>query len=121
MGALSRNKGKRVERDFAFLLRKIFPEVARNANEQSQMGGVDLKETQPFAFEVKGGKQCNIVKIKKWMDQAQSQVTSEYSKPIVLVRPDREKSYAIMDMDVLLSLLSTYKRHWSTKKPKKTP
>lgn len=121
MGILSRNKGKRIERDMAFILRKIFPEVARNANEQSQMGGVDLKGTQPFAFEVKGGKYGEIVKVRRWLDQAKSQATPEYPKPIVLVRPDRRESYAIMDMDVLLSLLSTYKRHWSTKKPKKTP
>ncbi len=117
----SRQKGKRVERSMAFLLRNVFPDVSRNANEQSQMGGVDLKGTQPFAFEVKGGKMAQIVKIRNWLNQAKSQTTAEYPKPIVLVRPDRQESYAIMDMDVLLSLLSTYIRYWSAAKDEKTP
>lgn len=116
----SRQKGKRIERDIVHLLKNLFPLVSRNANEQSQMGGVDLKGTQPFAIEVKGGKMADITKIRKWLDQAESQKTPEYPLPIVIARPDHKRIYAVLDIDVLLELLACYNRQEGTAHKKKT-
>lgn len=116
----SRQKGKRIERDIVHLLKDLFPLVSRNANEQSQMGGVDLKGTQPFAIEVKGGKMADIVKIRQWLDQASSQITKEYPLPIVIARPNRKKMYAVVDIDVIMELLACYKRYNPTTDSEKT-
>lgn len=105
----SRQKGKRIERFFATKLKIVFPEIRRNAGIQSQSGGVDLEETGCFNFEVKGGKRCNIKKIRGWLDQIESEGRKE-NFDVVLVKPDREKEYAIMPFDDFLEILQTLKK-----------
>lgn len=102
----SRQKGKRIERYFKNKLKKYFPFVERNANGQSQSGGVDLLYTGKFDFEIKGGKQAKIKKIRSWLDQVENEgrPKEDFFK-IVLVHPDREEDFVIMtyqDFEVLL-------------------
>lgn len=117
----SRAKGKRIERSVAHAIKHLFPEITRNANEQSQSGGVDLKNTQPFAIEVKGGKMAHIIKVRNWLDQAQSQITREYPYPVVIARPDRHSMYAVMDFDVFTMLIESFIRYQGTTDTENVP
>jgi len=104
----SREKGKRGERYFKQRLINIFPNIRRNANEQSQMGGVDLLECEPFDFEVKIGEICKSRKIRLWIDQVESEGNPSNFKT-VLVKPDDEKPYAIIPLDDFLNILELMK------------
>jgi hypothetical protein len=104
----SRQKGKRGERYFATELKAVFPNIRRNAGTQSQSGGVDLENTEPFNFEVKCGKDCQITKVRKWLDQVEGEGKSFYYN-VVLVKPDREEPFVVMpfdDFEALLEILT---------------
>lgn len=98
----SRQKGKRIEREFAKLLRDLFPDIRRNAGVQSQSGGVDLENTGCFNFEVKGGKLPT--KNEQMLDQANSE-GSEENYSVVLARRDNCKPYVMMRFDDFKQLL----------------
>ncbi len=100
----SRQKGKRLERYFAGKLRPIFPEIQRNANGQSQEGGIDLRNTDPFNFEVKGGKYAKIKKIREWLEQVATEgKRSNYD--VLLIKPEREEPYVVMPYDAFHDLI----------------
>lgn len=104
----SRQKGKRGERYFATELKAVFPKIRRNAGTQSQSGGVDLENTEPFNFEVKCGKDCQIAKVRKWLDQVKVEGKA-FFYDAVLVKPDREEPFVVMpfnDFEALLEILS---------------
>ena len=106
--SLTRQKGKRVEREFAEKLRSIFPNVRRNAGTQSQSGGVDLEETPPFDFEVKGGKKYLSKMNRDMLDQVEGEGEEDHYK-VVLVKPEREKAYAMIPFDDFLETLGMMK------------
>lgn len=104
----SRQKGARGERYFAAELKAIFPNIRRNAGTQSQSGGVDLENTEPFNFEVKCGKDCQIPKVRRWLDQVKAEGKPFYYDA-VLVKPDREEPFVVMpfdDFETLLEILA---------------
>lgn len=102
----NRQAGKRWERYFANDLKSIFPDVKRNANEQSQMGGLDLKNTAPFGFEIKGGKQCNIVKIDNWLEQLNTELKQAGIKyGAVLCKPSRKEPFVILSYKQYIELI----------------
>jgi hypothetical protein len=100
----SRQKGKRIERYFANLLKDLFPDIRRNAGTQAQSGGVDLENTPGFNFEVKGGKQTNIKKVLGWLEQVKGEGNPEY-KDVILVKPDRLEPYVVMPFTVFIELI----------------
>jgi len=101
----NRQGGKRWERWFVNNgLRDIFPNIRRNAGIQAQSGGVDLEETGQFNIEVKGGKKYKSVMIRKIIDQAESEGYPD-NLTVALVKPLKEKAYAIMPFDDFLRLL----------------
>lgn len=104
----SRQKGKRGERFFKNLLTELFPNIRRNANEQSQMGGVDLLECDPFDFEVKCGKSAKIKKVHDWLEQAEVQGKVDNFKA-VLVKPDHTDPYVIMPFTDFYQILELAK------------
>lgn len=95
MSVNSRQKGKRIERFFATLLRPLFPDIRRNAGIQAQSGGVDLECTNPFNMEVKGGKYADIKKVQDWIDQVKKE-GDPLNWDVILVKPDRKEPYIIM-------------------------
>jgi len=99
----NRQKGKRIERWFKNELKFLFPDIQRNANGQSQSGGFDLINTPGFAFECKGGKAYKSAMIRNIIDQMEQDEVGEYT--IGLVKPDREKSYAIIPWDDFISIM----------------
>lgn len=108
MAINSRQKGKRIERWFKNKLKSIFPEIQRNANEQSARGGVDLINTGMFDFEVKGGKVAQIKKVRDWINQAESEGKA-YNAKAVLVKPDREDPYVILPFKDFIEILDNMK------------
>jgi len=106
----SRQKGKRGERYFAKELKDIFPNIRRNAGVQSQGKslGCDLENTNPFNFEVKCGKDCQITKVRGWLDQVNREGNPFYHD-VVCIKPDREDAYVVMPFDDFYSLLEMLK------------
>lgn len=104
----NRQKGKRLERKAVNDLKDIFPQVSRNWNGQTVDGGVDLLNTPSFDFEIKGGKQAKIKKIRKWLDQVKKE-GSEENWDCVLAYPDYEEPYVIMPFSDFLEILGTLK------------
>lgn len=107
--ANSRQKGKRIERFFAKLLKEIFPNIRRNAGIQAQSGGVDLEETPGFNFEVKGGKYAKSKKVRDWIDQVQSEGKPQYWD-VLLIKPDREDPYALIPIDDFIEILQAMRK-----------
>lgn len=106
-----RQKGKRKELQAVKLLQKVFPDVSRNwlAQTAKKSNGSDLANTSPFNFEVKGGKQAKIKKIRKWLDQVAAEGRKE-DWDVVLALPDRENPYIVMPLDDFLELLISLKK-----------
>ena len=105
---MSRSKGKRFENEIANELKEIFPDCHRNWIGQSAQGGVDLANTSCFDVEIKGGKQTNIAKIRKWLDQVEEE-GQENNFKVVIARPIREEKYVVMPWDDWLEMLSAMK------------
>lgn len=102
----SRAKGKRGERFFVHKLKEIYPDIRRNANEQSQKGGNDLivDSGSCFDFEVKCGESWNIKKIQGLLDQMKGQAhKGNYS--VAMIKPDRLDPYVIMPFDDFYAIL----------------
>ena len=85
MGARSRNKGARGERELAGLLAdRLGVEVLRNLS-QTRDGGHDL-DGLPFALEVK---RCEKLAIQTWWDQAVEQAKAVGKPPALAYRQNR--------------------------------
>jgi Holliday junction resolvase len=100
----NRAKGKRFERWFAIKLRDIFPQVMRNAGEQAQQGGVDLINTGEYAFEIKAGKAYQSKMVRALINQIEMEAKPNTIR-VVLVKPDREKPYAILPFDDFVQII----------------
>lgn len=105
----NRQKGKRIERYFVNLLKPILPGLRRNANEQSQRGGVDIIDDDypTIDFEVKGGKTYTSKMIRNIIDQVETEGTKGNLK-IACVKPHKEDPYYIMPHDTLVKILQNY-------------
>lgn len=104
----NRQKGKRIERQFCAAVRHIFPNIRRNANGQSQMGGVDVLETDPFDFEIKGGHAYKSRMIRDIIDQVENEGNPNNFKA-AYVHPDHEDPYFIVPADDFIELLELCK------------
>lgn len=91
------------------LLKPILPNLRRNANEQSQRGGVDIIDDDypTIDFEVKGGKSYASKMIRDVLNQVETEGTKGNLK-IACMKPDREDPYYMMPHDTLFKLLSFY-------------
>lgn len=105
----SQSRGKSWELWFLNRLKDIFPDIRRSGFIQSQSGGVDLENTPPFNFEVKGGKQCRIKKTRGWLDQIKSEGIAT-SWNAILVKPSREEAFVLMPFEDFKEILWLLKR-----------
>lgn len=108
---MGRAKGKREERRFVQILKQVFPDIRRNAFEQSQNGGVDLISEQypQVAFEVKGGKRYKSKMIRDIIDQLEAE-GKHSDLHIACIHPQREDNYYICTQDTILRLLEAWKQ-----------
>lgn len=104
----SRQKGKRGERFIKNLLKPIFPEIQRNYNEQSELGGVDFKNTDPFDFEVKYGNAYKIVKVRKMLNQVEHEGKDTNFK-CVIVKPQNEEEYCLLPLSDMIEIMNKLK------------
>ena len=100
---MSRSKGKRYELEIAKDLESLFPEIHRDWVTQAAGGGIDLANTGDFGFEVKGGKQCNIAKTRKWLDQLKGETDKPYRA--VICRPIREEKFVLIPFEDFKNLI----------------
>lgn len=105
----NRQKGKRIERKLATILRPMFPNVRRNAGIQAQSGGVDLEETGCFDFEVKGGHAYKSKMIRDVLEQTKSEGKAGNYKVAVMF-PDREEPYVMIPLDDFMEMLQVMKK-----------
>lgn len=86
MGAMSRNKGSRAEREVATLINQYLGvDVTRNL-EQTRSGGHDLVGFDPFALEIK---RCERITIPAWWRQACEQIGPD-QVPVLAYRQSRK-------------------------------
>jgi hypothetical protein len=94
MGKASRDKGKRVEREAVKLLREVYPDARRSANQAGGAAQPDIDGT-PFWVEVKGGKSIRL-----WdaLEQAwEDSVAARDPRPILLyLKRDRTEPIVVM-------------------------
>jgi hypothetical protein len=104
MGASQRSKGQRKEREVINELKQFYPNAHRNWLVQNAVGGSDIASAGCFNWEVKGGKQANIKKVRGWLDQVRAEGVKE-NWDVVVGNPDREDKYAIIPWDDFMEIL----------------
>lgn len=104
----NRQKGKRYERELCHALKGIFPDIRRNANEQSQMGGVDVLNTDIFDFEVKGGKAYKSRMVREALNQVADEGSPSNFK-CVYFHPQNEEPYVAIPFEDFLTILELMK------------
>lgn len=89
MGALSRNKGARGERELAAILREeLGADIVRNL-EQARDGGCDLIGVDGWAIESKRVHKLTGADLRAWWAQAEGQALSAGKRPVLAFREDR--------------------------------
>lgn len=105
----NRQKGKRGERALALLLRPFFPDIKRNAMEQSQGGGSDFQNTGIFDFECKYGKAYKLKKVRDIITQTQEEGNKNNLK-VAYIKPEREEGYFILPEEDFLEIMGWLKK-----------
>lgn len=108
MSASQRSKGQRKEREIINQIKHIFPNAHRNWLVQNAVGGSDIASAGCFNWEVKGGNQANIKKVRGWLEQVREEGVKEHWD-VVVANPDREESYVILPFDDFLEMLEAMK------------
>lgn len=85
----SRQKGKRIEREIANLLKPVFPKAARGLTQSRGAIQCDVEGT-PFWIEVKGGARPDAFKalMQAWRDK---NATGDRRPVLVVIRQDRSE------------------------------
>ena len=104
----NRSKGSAYEREIIDSLQAIWPEAHRNWGEQWARGGTDVVGCSGFDIEIKGGKQANIAKTRKWLDQVNAEGKKENFK-VVIARPLREERFVLMPFNDWLEMVEIMK------------
>jgi len=105
----NRSKGKTYELEMVHQLQEIFPDCHRNWLVQSAMGGTDIANSGCFNIEIKGGKQCNVKKVRGWLEQVEAEGKKENFN-VVVARPIREDAYVIMPFKDFKAILNILKK-----------
>lgn len=110
MGATSRTKGKRVERQAAEAIRAVLGVEARRSVQYSGVAGTaDLTTEIPgLHVEVKGR---NAIAALRYMDQARADSAKTGTVPVVLMREDFDPEFFVLcrlsDVPALLECLTS--------------
>lgn len=106
----SRRRGQDYEREVANDLKQsgIFPNATRNWHEQTAVSGVDLANTEPFDFEIKGGKAATLKTVLKWLKQVEDEGRDGNWKCVV-VRPFRKEKHVIIPWGDFMEILNELK------------
>jgi hypothetical protein len=97
-GLMSRNKGKRGEREVKVLFKTLFAEhdIRRN-HQQAEQGGADLVDVPYFSVEVKLVQAVPWGKaLDDWWDQCCAQATDEGKDPCLVFRQNRGQWFVMV-------------------------
>lgn len=90
MSAMQRRKGRRVERELAEQLRRVFPDAKRGFQSRSGRDQCDIEGT-PYWIEAKGGKCPNPRAAMRQAIEA-----TDGRVPVVIVKDDRCEPFVVM-------------------------
>jgi len=93
MGAFSRSKGQRVEREIAKVLELFFDTKVSRRLGQERDSGEDLEADLPFVFEIKARK--SRAGVQKFLEQA-AVVDRPGKLPVAIVKADNEPPIVVM-------------------------
>ena len=105
-------KGRRLQNYVRDILRSTFPQLEKDDIKSQTMGmcGEDIvlsplaKETIPYSFECK-----NKERISVWADLAQAESNCEDRAPVLIIKRNRSKVYAVIELDEFINLIrNTY-------------
>tara|TARA_R110000824_G_scaffold170544_1_gene347925 strand:+ start:141 stop:695 length:555 start_codon:yes stop_codon:yes gene_type:complete len=107
MGAFSRNKGARLERDAATWLEEVTGIKFRRALDQYQASsGKDLEGDSPLVVQVKGGKSPRI-----WQAYAEAEGEAKSGEvPIALIKRDRYPWLVVLNREDYAPMLAAWLR-----------
>ena len=105
----AKNKGKRLQNSVRDLLLETFNQLEPDDIRSAIMGesGEDIKLSPaarkliPYSFECKNQEKLNI-----WDSLNQAEENSGDSKPVLIFKRNRSKTYAVLEFDSLLKLLN---------------
>lgn len=105
MGKLSREKGKRGEREVARVLKTFGFPAWRSVQYCGSTGeAADVVGLDGFHLEVK---RCELLRIAEWLRQAERDCGGDI--PVVCHRRSNERWYATLPMDELFGLVAGFK------------
>ena len=103
MAKISRDKGARLEREVCNLFLKNMGWVVERELDQYQGKlGRDIKGSEPFCIQIKGGAAPNIHKA---FDESKKAVQGSYIWPIAMTKKDRGEWLITMDQETFFSML----------------
>ena len=105
----SKAKGRRLQNYMRDLLRKMFP-ILEEDDIKSQimgMGGEDIvlspaAKKIPYSFECK-----NVEKLNIWSAIEQASKNCEDRQPVVVIKRNRTKTYAVVEVNHFIDLISS--------------
>jgi hypothetical protein len=106
----SKAKGRRLQNYMRDLLRKMFPSLEEDDIKSQIMGmcGEDIvlspaaKKIIPYSFECK-----NVEKLNIWSAIEQASKNCEDRQPVVVIKRNRTKTYAVVEVNHFIDLISS--------------
>ena len=103
-----KNKGRRLQNFVRDLLRDTFPHLHKDDIKSQTMGmpGEDIvlspaaRNIIPYSFECK-----NVERLDLWGSLAQADTNSKDRKPVLVIKRNRSKMYAIVELGAFLDLI----------------
>jgi len=104
----AKSKGRRLQNQVKEILLEAFTELESDDIRTAIMGetGEDIKLSPaarkqiPFSFECKNQEKINI-----WSSLEQAEENSGDSKPVLIFKRNRSKTYAVLEMEDFISLI----------------
>jgi len=103
-----KNKGRRLQNFVRDMLRDTFPDLHKDDIKSQTMGmpGEDIvlspaaRNVIPYSFECK-----NVERLDLWGSLAQAETNSQDRDPILVIKRNRSKVYAIVELDTFLDVI----------------
>lgn len=107
-----KNKGRKLQNFVRDMLHDTFPTLHKDDIKSQTMGmpGEDIvlspaaRDIIPYSFECK-----NVERLDLWGSLAQAETNSEDRKPVLVIKRNRSKIYAIIELDTFLDLVGEKK------------
>jgi len=103
-----KNKGRRLQNFVRDMLQDTFPDLHKDDIKSQTMGmpGEDIvlspaaRDIIPYSFECK-----NVERLDLWKSLSQAETNSADREPVLVIKRNRSKVYAILELDTFLDLI----------------